>query len=100
MRALRADIYVAGADALARWALGRRRRLPIAGESIWSAPLEYVILMKLEYYRQSGSERHLRDIAAILRQSGEIVDDSVLTEWTQRLRLSHEWELARDPGRR
>ena len=38
------------------------------------APIEYVILRKLEYFRASGSDRHLRDVAMMLRISGDSVD--------------------------
>jgi hypothetical protein len=98
-QALRADVYVAGTDALARWALPRRRVLSVGETPIWIAPLEYVILMKLDYFRQGGSDRHLRDIAAMLRQSGDLVDHAVMDEWIHRLQLASEWKLARDVRR-
>lgn len=66
----------------------------------YGPPIEYVILMKLEYYRQSGSDRHLRDIAAMLRQSGDSVDHGAMTEWSERLGVVREWEVGRDIKRR
>jgi hypothetical protein len=72
--ALRADVYVAGGDPLHHWALGRRRTATIGGDAIWFAPLEYVIVRKLEYFRDGGSDRHLRDIAGVLRVSGDQID--------------------------
>jgi len=42
----------------------RRRGIPIAGATVWVAPIEYFILRKLEYYRMASSDRHLGDIAA------------------------------------
>lgn len=42
----------------------------MAGGTVWVAPIEYVILMKLVYFRDGGSERHLRDISAMPRISG------------------------------
>ncbi|UCF20859.1 MAG: hypothetical protein JSU87_05480 [Gemmatimonadota bacterium] len=67
--ALRADIYVVGDDPLHEWAMARRRRASIGGDAVWFAPLEYVIVRKLEYFQQSGSDRHLRDIVGMLRLS-------------------------------
>lgn len=99
-RALRADVYVAGQDPLARWAFERRVKVPLEDEPVWVAPIEYVIVMKLEYFRQSKSDRHLRDIAAILRHSGQHVDQAALSSWITRLGLEHEWDLARDHDRR
>ena len=46
--------------------------------SIWLAPIEYVIVRKLEYFRASASERHLRDVAMMLRISGPLVESSAL----------------------
>ena len=87
----KADVYVAGEDELHRWALSRKRRIEFEGESIWVAPPEYVILRKLDYYREGRSEKHLRDIAGILEMSGDQVDlkqlEQMVTEW----RLESEW---------
>ena len=55
------------------------------------APPEYVILRKLEYHREGGSEKHLRDIRAMLAVSGELLDRAALQEWITRLNLETEW---------
>ena len=67
--AFRADIYSAGQDELHHWGLGNRKLIEVEGEKFWLAAVEYVILRKLEYYREGGSEKHLRDI----RYSGSIL---------------------------
>ncbi len=76
--ALRVDIYLVGDDPLHEWAMERRRTASIGGDAIWFAPLEYVIVRKLEYFQQSESDRHLRDIDGMLRVSGELVDHAEL----------------------
>jgi hypothetical protein len=91
---LRADVYCLGTDPLGAWAMARRNAVPIGGESLWVAPIEYVILMKLRYYRESGSDRHLRDVAAMRRISGDLIDQSALDAWIARLGLEPEWEKA------
>lgn len=58
------------------------------GGAISVAPIEYVIIRKLQYFRDSGSDRHLRDIAMMLRLSGDTVDSDALGEWCQRLDLT------------
>jgi len=70
----KADLYLAGEDALHRWAMQRRRKITLEEESIWIAPVEYVIIRKLEYYREGAAEKHLRDIAGMLAISGDIID--------------------------
>jgi len=85
--ALRADVYTAGKVPLHRWALDRVVRLRVGPGEISVAPIEYVVLRKLQYYRDSGSDRHLRDIAMMLRFSGDTVDRDSLGEWCGRLAL-------------
>lgn len=78
--------------------MAHRWAAPMAGETVWVAPIEYVILKKLAYFRDGGSDRHLRDIAAMLRISGETVDRSLLELWLDRLRLIDEWARAKEYG--
>lgn len=92
---LRADIYLAGRDPLHAWALARRERISVEGFSIWLAPVEYVILRKLEYYRDSGSDRHLRDVEMMLRISGDAVDPGSLRQWSRRMEIEEQLEEAR-----
>jgi hypothetical protein len=61
------------------------------GELIVIAPPEYVIVRKLEYFREGHSEKHLRDIRAMLAVSGEQLDRATLNEWIQRQGLESEW---------
>ena len=86
---LKADCYTLGDDPLHRWGLSRKRRIEIAGEPVFLAPPEYVILRKLEYFREGGSEKHLRDIRGILDVSGDSLD------WSELLRRIDECELQR-----
>lgn len=64
--AFKADVYIAGADTLHEWALSRRREVRINDVVLWLAPPEYVILRKLEFFREGRSEKHLRDIRGML----------------------------------
>jgi hypothetical protein len=92
--ALRGDIYCLGTDALGAWAFERRRAVEIGGSTIQVAPIEYVIVRKLEYFRAGGSDRHLRDVAAMRRISGGTIDAPALDAWIARLGLEREWRLA------
>ena len=64
--AFKADVYLAGNDSLHSWALDRRRQIQLKGSTVWIAPPEYVIIGKLEFFREGGSEKHLRDIRGML----------------------------------
>ena len=46
--------------------LDRRHRLDVGGTTIDRAPPEYVIARKLEFHREGGSDKHLRDIASMI----------------------------------
>jgi hypothetical protein len=71
---LKADCYPMGSDALHRWGMARRQRIEVSGEPVFLAPPEYVILRKLEYFREGGSEKHIRDIQGIVDVSGDTLD--------------------------
>lgn len=61
----------------------------------WFASPENVILMKLKYYHDGGSEKHLRDIASILLIQDQRIDRQYLTEWAEHLGVTAEWDLVR-----
>lgn len=88
---LKADFYTAGRDELHAWAFHHARHYVISQNSITLAPPEYVIVRKLEYYREGGSEKHLRDIRAMLAISGDLLDHPALLDWITRLGLETEW---------
>ena len=93
---LRADCYLAGESALNRWGLEHRRGTVVAGRTIWIAPPEYVIVFKLEFHRQGGSEKHLDDIARMLRVSGDRINESEIATWVRRMKLGGEWDRVQE----
>ena len=92
----KADIYLRGRDPLHEWALGNRRKIDIGDGYIWVAPVEYVILRKLEYYKEGKSEKHLRDISGILTISDEQIDYAELESRIELAGLSKEWQKAKN----
>lgn len=93
---LKADVYLIGADPLHRWALQNPRLMEIDGLQVAFAPPEYVILRKLEFFREGHSEKHLRDIAAMLCESGPHIDKSFLAGEVLTRGLTDEWQRAND----
>jgi hypothetical protein len=85
----KADIYVAAGDPLHDWALEHRRRIDIFGTGAWIAPPEYVILRKLQFYREGGSDKHLRDIRFILAQT--LIDREFVEMEVARRGLQETW---------
>lgn len=87
----KADIYLSGQDKLHHWALRNRKSVDVEDEKYWLAPVEYVILRKLEYFREDSSEKHLRDIKGILELSSEQVDFEQLAKRIKDKALEKEW---------
>ncbi|MDD2599404.1 MAG: hypothetical protein PHO37_09280 [Kiritimatiellae bacterium] len=89
----KADVYIHNRSELHGWGLSRKKlfELPNA-KGIWVAPPEYVIVRKLEYYREGHSEKHLLDIVGMLEVSGEFIDRDVIKEWVTKLGLERQWQ--------
>ena len=92
----KADIYASGSEELHHWGLKNRKAVDIEGEKFWLAPIEYVILRKLEYYREGESEKHLRDISSILAYSSDEIDFKMLEAQVIERALQKEWTAARN----
>lgn len=82
------DLYIAGDD-ISHDQISGARLLPAArNRSARFSPPEQLILKKLQFHQASGSEKHLRDVVAILRVSGEDVDRERLIREADRFGLS------------
>ena len=88
----KADVYIVGQDELHHWAMSSRRKFDVRGELIWLAPPEYVILRKLEYFREGGSEKHLNDIASMIEMSSEQINFEELQNKIKENALEKEWQ--------
>jgi hypothetical protein len=91
----RADIYASGKDELNLWGLKNRKPVDLEGDEFWLAPVEYVILRKLEYYHEGRSEKHLRDISGILAICSDQINFKVLDEKIKERLLEKEWNTAK-----
>lgn len=87
----KADFYLSGRDPLHAWGMRNSRLFEMAGERINVAPPEYVIVRKLEYFREGGSEKHLRDIRSMLAVSGGQINRTELDELINSRQLRTEW---------
>lgn len=64
---------------------------PGSGFEASFATAEDVILKKMEYYREGGADKHLRDIAGVLRVSGDRIDRSYIHRWAEELGVDEIW---------
>lgn len=89
---LKADLIIASESDFDRSRLSRGRRLAIFPDyAVSFAAPEDVIIKKLEYYREGGSEKHVRDIASVLKVQGAAIDRAYIAEWIARLGLQEIW---------
>jgi hypothetical protein len=91
----KADVYVSAADPLHGWALRNRRSVDIGETQLWLAPPEYVIVHKLEFFREGGSEKHVRDIRGMLAVTE--IDRSLLEKEIEARQLQESWRAVETP---
>lgn len=89
----RADIYFAGDDPLQKWGLQNRALHDYKGIKVAIAPPEYVILKKLDYYREGGAGKHLADIRQMWRFVETSINRDFLEREVKRLNLQPIWQL-------
>lgn len=95
---LKIDVIIATDSAFDRSRLSRGERIATADDTFVSfASPEDVILKKLVCYREGGSEKHLRDIAGVLKVQGDRVDREYIAAWADRLGVGAEWASCAGP---
>jgi hypothetical protein len=90
----KADLYLCGEDPFQAWGLSKVRQAPFEGELLPVAPPEYVIVKKLEYFQEGGSQKHLRDIHRMLATLGPGWGRSELEDLIRQRGLLEEWKAA------
>lgn len=87
------DVLAVPAGAWGRTEMARRRKMYILPnlEGYCARP-EDVILGKMGYYRDGGSEKHLRDITGILKVSGPQIDRDYVSHWAEQMGLTDIWK--------
>jgi hypothetical protein len=94
---LKVDVIIPPDDDFNRARRNRIVRLNIDSHSTgWFASPEDVILKKLCYYREGGSEKHLRDSAGLLIVQAERIDNDYLNDWAGKLGVAEELQVVRE----
>jgi hypothetical protein len=90
---LRVDVIISKKDDFDQSRFKRIKRLNVSEEESanFAAP-EDVIIKKLEYFKKGGSEKHLRDIASMLKISADMIDCNYISSWAKKLGLTEIWE--------
>lgn len=90
---IRADIYLRSRDPLDTWSLENSVRLAVDGDTLVVVPPEAVIVRKLEYLREGGGDRHVRDIRTILAMQRPLAHQAPMEQWIRERQLEREWSM-------
>jgi len=89
---LKVDVIVPADTMFNRSRFARVQRVhPEAGFEAYFTSAEDVIVKKMEFFREGGSVKHLRDIAGILKISGDALDREYIESWAENLGLETIW---------
>ena len=89
---LKIDIMVADDSEFNEDHFSRARPLRVAaGRDVTFASPEDVIIKKLVYFREGGSDKHLRDIRGVLKVMGNEIDRANIERWVSKFGLAREW---------
>jgi predicted nucleotidyltransferase len=84
-------------DEWGRTQLHRRRKTELLPSFFgYAASPEDVILGKLWYHAEGGSDKHLRDIAGMLRISGDSIDRELVRSWAEKMGYAETWQAILD----
>jgi hypothetical protein len=90
---LKVDVMIPTGDDHDRERFRRRVKVvPAPNLEVFMSSPEDLILKKMEFYEEGGSDKHLRDIAGMLKISGKTIDRTYINDWADRLGLSHVWQ--------
>ncbi|MFQ5805078.1 MAG: hypothetical protein ACE5I3_01370 [Phycisphaerae bacterium] len=90
---LKVDVIIPPDTVFNRSRFARARRVrPGADYEASFVSMEDVIIKKMEYHREGGSEKHLRDITGVLKISGDRVDRAYIDDWASKLGLEPIWK--------
>ena len=91
---LKIDIIIPAMDEFDQSRFARAVRVhPADDYEATFASAEDVIIKKMQFFAEGGSEKHLRDIASVLRISAADIDRDYVANWSDRLGLREIWDL-------
>ena len=87
------DFMIAKSDAWGQEQLARREKMRLLPDRQgFAARPEDIILSKMQYFEEGGSEKHLRDITGMLKVSGDKIDREYVQKWAKEMGLTEVWE--------
>ncbi|MEW6506932.1 MAG: hypothetical protein AB1432_04200 [Bacteroidota bacterium] len=87
----KADFYLIGNDPFQKWAMDNKKSIRFYDKNIFIAPPEYLIIKKLEFYKEGNGEKHLLDIKAVVEYSGSLINNDFLMNQINKRGLYEFW---------
>lgn len=87
----KADIYFIGKDELQLWAMKFRKKINFIDKVLFVAPPEYVIIKKMEFYKEGKADKHINDIKAIIENSAQLIDFNFISVEIKKRGLEEIW---------
>ena len=72
----------------------RRQPIEVSGIKLFSATAEDVIVSKLEWAKLGQSQRHIEDVAGVLKMRSNTLDRRYIDQWVEELDLGEEFNRA------
>ncbi|MEW6621447.1 MAG: hypothetical protein AB1422_19295 [bacterium] len=90
---LKIDVIISKKDAFDNSRFERIKKIsPIEDTQASFASPEDVIIMKMRYYKEGESEKHIRDITSMLKISGDMIDRDYIERWAKKLGIDDIWQ--------
>lgn len=91
---LKIDMILSKDSDFGRMDIAHGQRLKSEGfyNAMFASP-ENVLLKKLMFYQEGGSDKHLRDVSGILLLQGDEIDQEYLNLWAAKLSVTDELQL-------
>jgi hypothetical protein len=88
----KADLYFCGTSEIHLWALNNYSETKFYELQLRIAPIEYVIIQKMLFYKEAHMQKHIIDITGMLEESKDLVDFSILRDFIKKNSLEEVWE--------
>lgn len=93
---MKADLIIPGDAPFNAMRFARIRTIEFApGASVCVSSPEDIILSKLQFYKEGGSDKHARDIGGMIKVSGASLDRVYLETWADKLGVRFEWDTVK-----
>jgi len=93
---LKVDVIVPAENSFNESRFARTRRVHTSNDfdANFASP-EDAIIKKLQYFQEGGSEKHLRDIAGVLKTNRSSIDIAYVLKWARQLGVEEIWDEVR-----